>query len=99
VSVSFDGSVFVIELFGELDLRKVPELESVISEAEKSSAQTVLIDLSSLEFIDSSGLQVLVSAAERSRAGGTRVCFLRGGGQVGRVLELCGLGEFLHYLD
>ena len=99
LSLTFDDSLFLIELFGELDLAGAPELERVIARAEETAAGTILIDLSALNFIDSSGIRALLSAARRSRDGTDRLRFLRGGGQVDRTLELCGVVGRLPFLD
>jgi anti-sigma B factor antagonist len=99
LSLTFDNSLFLIELFGELDIGSAPELEGVIARAEETAAVTILVDLSALQFIDSSGIRALLSATECSRNGNDRLRFLRGSGQVKRTLELCGVEERLPILD
>lgn len=99
LSLSYDDAVFSIELFGELDLTAAPELEAVIQRAEGSKAREIVVDLSGLEFIDSSGIAVLIAAARRSRSNEGRLRFLRGTGQVEQVMSLCGLHERLPFLD
>jgi anti-sigma B factor antagonist len=98
-SLAYDDTLFVIELFGELDLAGAPKLEQVIARAEETSAVTIIVDLSALHFIDSSGIRVLMTASKRSRAGTDRLRFLRGTGQVMHAIELCGLDERLPFLD
>jgi anti-sigma B factor antagonist len=99
ITSSFDRELFAIELFGELDLASAPELEALIARAEETSATTILIDLSALRFIDSSGIGVLMRASEHSLSNGDRLRFLRATGQVERVLALCGLDHLLRFLD
>jgi anti-anti-sigma factor len=99
LSLTYDDSLFLIELFGELDLAGAPELERAIARAEETSAVTIIVDLSALHFMDSSGIRVLLTASKRSRAGTDRLRFLRGEGQVRRALELCGVEERLPFLD
>jgi len=99
VSLSFDGSLFVIELYGELDLTGAPEVERTIARAEETSAVTILVDLSGLGFIDSSGVRVLLTETKRSQAGSDRLRFLRGTGQIERTIALCGLGGRLPFVD
>lgn len=67
ISLLFDDSLFVIELYGELDLAGAPRLEQVIARAEESSAATILVDLSALQFIYLSGIRVLLTASRRPR--------------------------------
>jgi anti-sigma B factor antagonist len=99
ISLSFDEALFVIELFGELDMAGTEELEGVIAQAKKSSAVTILIDLSGLEFIDSSGIRILLSASGGFGPGTDRIRFLRGSGQVDRAIELCGIDGRMPFLD
>src|SRR4051794_7212373 len=47
---------------GEVDLEGVPALEAALEAAIRESAGALVIDLSEVEFIDSSGLQVLLRA-------------------------------------
>jgi anti-anti-sigma factor len=97
LSLSYDESVFLIELYGELDLASAPELEQVIERAEDTDAAEILIDLSGLKFIDSTGISLLTTASARSSDG--RLKLLRATGQVERVLKLCGLDEKLPFID
>jgi anti-sigma B factor antagonist len=99
VSLTYDHSLFVIEPFGELDLATADRLEDTIARALKSPAATVLVDLSGLHFIDSSGIRVLLHAARRARDEGRTLRFLRGADQVERTLALCGLERDLPFLD
>jgi anti-sigma B factor antagonist len=98
LSLAFDDSLFVIELYGELDLAGAPKLEHAIARAEETSAVRILVDLSGLHFIDSSGIRVLVTASKRSRSGTDRLRFLRGVGQVSDTIELCGLSDRLPFI-
>jgi anti-sigma B factor antagonist len=99
ISLSFDDALFVIELFGELDLAGTEELERVIARAKKTSAVTIIVDLSGLHFLDSSGIRVLLAACNGSGPEVDRLRFLRGTGQVERTLELCGVDGRIPYLD
>ena len=68
ISVGRDPQACVIRLEGELDLDSARSFEAELRRAEGSPVTTIVVDLSGLEFIDSSGISVLVYAAERSRA-------------------------------
>lgn len=56
-----DGTV-VIALTGELDMASAPELEEAIDRAIASAARSVIVDLRQLEFMDSTGIRLLVAA-------------------------------------
>src|SRR5436853_7912705 len=72
-----DGDTHVVELIGELDIAGAPRLEEELVAAEATDAASILVDLRSLEFIDSSGIRQLVMAADRS-AGTGRLTIIRG---------------------
>jgi len=81
-----------IEVEGELDLAVSDRLHAAL-EAAKGSPCHVLIDLGACDFIDSSGLAVLL-AASRACAAGNRQLLLYGvHGQVRRMLSVTGLSE------
>jgi len=92
-----EGDAQIIELIGELDLDGAPRLEEALREAEAGDATSIVVDLGSLEFIDSTGLRLLVIAAERSTEG--RFSLLRGPKQVHRVFEITDLVERLPFAD
>ncbi|MBW3609180.1 MAG: STAS domain-containing protein [Actinobacteria bacterium] len=87
----------IIELVGELDLDGAPRLDEALREAEASDATSIVVDLGGLDFIDSTGLRLLVMAAERSAHG--RFSLLRGPKQVHRVFEMTDLVDRLPFAD
>jgi anti-sigma B factor antagonist len=80
-----------LALDGELDLSNTPTLEAALAEA-IASEKKVLIDLGQLEFLDSTGISLLVSTLSRQDA--ERFSFLPSRSQsVARLLELTGLSR------
>jgi anti-sigma B factor antagonist len=77
----------VLALFGELDLASAPQLEYELTEAEALGTR-ILIDLSGLEFIDSSGLHMLLNANRRFERNGHELVLRRGPRAVQRLFEL-----------
>jgi anti-sigma B factor antagonist len=92
-----EGEALIIELVGELDLDGAPRLEEALREAEASDAASIVVDLGALDFIDSTGLRLLVMAAERCDDG--RFSLLRGPKQVHRVFEITDLVDRLPFAD
>ena len=74
----------VVSLDGELDAQTAPELAAVLSRAEGDSRR-VVIDLSRLRFIDSSGLHVLMTGAGTENGRRIVIC---PPGNVARVLSI-----------
>ena len=93
-----DGDAHVIELLGELDIAGADYLEQELLSVEASDAESILIDLRGLEFIDSTGIRLLVMAADRCHADG-RLTLLRGPRQVHRVFEITDLVSRLPFAD
>ncbi|MGH2917006.1 MAG: STAS domain-containing protein [Solirubrobacteraceae bacterium] len=92
-----DGDMYVIELHGELDLDGAPAVEEELLRSEDSDATSIVVDLSRLEFIDSTGIRLIVMAAKRCDEG--RLTLLRGPKQVHRVFEITDLADRLPFAD
>jgi anti-sigma B factor antagonist len=94
------GGIHVLALSGELDLESAPELASRIDRARGSGVRRVLVDLSDVDFCDSTGLRALMGAEQELRiAGGRLTVVCPGGGQVARLLDLTGTREALHVFE
>jgi anti-anti-sigma factor len=92
-TAELEGGVRVVEIRGELDLATAPELEGPLEEAVRA-AEPLLIDLSGCEFIDSTGIAMIVRAWQQLADGngeGNRVVICSANDQVRRVLEITGL--------
>jgi anti-sigma B factor antagonist len=83
-----EGDGIVLSLHGELDLTSAPIFERELRAAESASPVRLVVDLSGLEFMDSTGLRALLLARERAGGNGHRLTLRRGPRQVQRVLEL-----------
>ena len=94
-----DGVLHTIRLEGELDLATAEDLERELLRVEGSDALSIVLDLSALEFIDSTGVRLLLQADERSRANSNRLALLRGPRAVQRVFELTGILDRLPFAD
>ena len=89
-----DGQVH-IELRGELDLSTVGKVEDELRRVEADAPPLVVLDLSGLSFLDSSGLRCVVRADERARDKGRRLVLVRGPNAVQKVFEITRLEERL----
>ncbi|HYG96485.1 MAG TPA: STAS domain-containing protein [Solirubrobacterales bacterium] len=88
-----EHGVRTIFVRGELDLSTAPTLEGPLEEALSSDEGSVLIDLSQCEFIDSTGIALIVRAWQRLSGGenGRALVICSQNDQVRRVLEITGL--------
>lgn len=87
----------VIALKGELDLDGADRVTEELERAEASDAAQIVLDLSQLTFMDSSGVRLIVCANLRSRADGDRLRLIRGSPRVQRVFELTGVLDRLPF--
>ena len=93
-----DGLVHVA-LVGELDLSTVAKVQEELRRIEVNSPATVVVDLSKLTFLDSTGLRCIVTADERAREQGRRIVVVRGPDAVQRVFAITRLEERLEMVD
>jgi len=95
-----DGAeAVVIEVSGELDLASSPALEQELERGAGSEAELLVVDLRRLEFMDSTGLSVLVRAHQRAAEADRRFVVVKGPPQVQRLLDLTGVAERLTLVD
>jgi anti-sigma B factor antagonist len=91
-----DGGIRVVSVAGELDIATAPQLCARLDASRAGRRPRLLVDLTKVEFCDSTGLRALLGAASEVRAHGGRfaiVCPLDG--DVARLLEVVGAGEWL----
>lgn len=89
--VQGDGTELLI-VGGELDVETAPELQRALAEAAARKASVVL-DLANLEFIDSSGIGVLVRAELQATRDGRRLLLRNIPPQAARILSIAGLAS------
>ena len=95
-SESLDGAIKV-SLQGELDLASVNRIEEHLISIDARGPAKIVVDLSGLAFIDSSGLRVLLLADARAREHGYELALLPGGESVQRVFEMTGANDLLRF--
>lgn len=94
VRSSRNGGGHVVALAGELDLANADTAESALESSLEDPAVRVVVDMRELEFIDSTGIALLVAALGGEE--GKRIAFIPSSAPaVTRVLELTGLAHRL----
>ena len=83
-----------LELTGEIDAHTAPQLGDHLDPLPGDGGPVVL-DVHGIEFIDSSGLRVLVEAHQRAASSGRGLVIHRPSVAVKRLLEISGLSEHL----
>lgn len=92
-----DGTV-VLRLIGELDIASAPQLEAEFGAAIPLAGR-VTLDLSGVEFIDSSGLRTLLAVAGRATEQHRELTIRRPSIEVQRIFELSGIDGRLPLVD
>ena len=76
---------------GEIDLATVPELERAIDSVFEADSTSLVIDLTSSSFMDSTGLKALVMANRRYQESGRGFALAIDGGPISRLIDLSGV--------
>ncbi|HEX8156077.1 MAG TPA: STAS domain-containing protein [Solirubrobacteraceae bacterium] len=89
----------IVALFRELDLRAADELQAVLDRACAGENARVCLDLSGLQFIDSTGLAIVIRSHQATVAAGGAFAVVCAAGTVRRTLEMTGLMTMLNVAE
>jgi anti-sigma B factor antagonist len=90
-----EGNVTIVSFRGEFDYAEMGMAQEEICAAEAQESPVLVLDLSDLEFMDSSAVRVILQADSRARADGRRLALVTGTGPPHRVLSILGLTDRL----
>ena len=96
IEIRDDGPLLVLTPCGELDLASVPEVERALA-AHAAGRPALVVDLSRLTFMDSTGIRMLVELWQRRD--GTAMAFVAPAEPVGRVLDVTGVRSLLAWVE
>jgi len=85
----------IITVSGEVDLATSPELDVAIIGALESGTQSLVIDLSDVSFMDSSGLGVIVRGLKRCREADKDLDLVISNERVLKVFGITGLDQVI----
>lgn len=94
-----DPGILKIAVSGEMDLYNSSELKSLLTKQLEEGTEPLLLDLHDLNYIDSSGISVLLYAFTQSKKRQLALCFINVRGSVKRVIELTSLSGFFPIAD
>jgi anti-anti-sigma factor len=99
ISTSERDGRSVVLIRGELDLATAPDLDKVVNER-LDAGDEVVVDVRELDFMDSSGLRVLVRAHARTEGDGHfRIVRPTPGGPIARIFAIAGVESQLNLID
>ena len=88
-----DGDTLVVRLTGELDLYNADELRAAVYGAAEEGPGRLVIDLSGVDFIDSTALGTILKAAAQLDESGANLGVVAPEGPVRRLLEMTNLTQ------
>jgi len=92
---SLTRELALVSVSGELDLYTAERVQAGIDEAGAVGADTVIVDLSGISFIDSTALGMLVQETKRLEGRGHSLVLVTNDPRTRRVLEVTGLNRVL----
>ncbi|MGQ0776408.1 MAG: STAS domain-containing protein [Pseudonocardiales bacterium] len=95
VNLEFEGDVAIVSFSGEFDYAELQAAQDEIHAAEQAAPSVILLDLTGLDFMDSSAVRVILQATGRAREDDRRFALIIGTGPPHRVLSILGLTEQL----
>lgn len=85
------GEAVVFQPAGDVDLSTSPDLRKLLLAAGKENCAVVAVNLSGVEYMDSSGVAVLIEGLKASQAGAKSFLLLQPSPSVMKVLQLARL--------
>lgn len=98
ITVSKHGTTTTIALAGEWDLAEQKSTRNAIRDALRQSPECLVLDLSQVSFIDSSGIRVVLELHQRSTQRNVHLVIVPGPRAVRRPFEILGLTDRLPFL-
>ncbi len=90
-----DGNGTVVAVTGELDVSTAPQLEGELQQLIDGGAANLVVDLSAIDFLDSTGLGVMVKALKWAREAGGGLRVVATEERITKVFTITGLDEVM----
>ena len=95
VSTREESGRTVVAAIGEVDVYTAPTLDEELTRLVDAGASSLVIDLSGVDFLDSTGLSVIVKALEAVRSRDGRLDVVVTAERVAKVFRITGLDEMV----
>jgi anti-sigma B factor antagonist len=99
VEESVAGTWHTLTLSGELDLASAPAFAESVERIGMSPTEGVVLDLSAVTFLDSSGIHTVIALQQRCQKQDVALRIIPGPAQVQHIFALCGLLEHLPFIE
>jgi anti-sigma B factor antagonist len=97
--VRHEGQAIVLELVGEIDMQCSMELRSKFMELFQDKPAVLVVNMTKVEFMDSSGLATLVEALKWCRRNGSQLKLVGLAQRVRNILEISRLESVFQIYD
>lgn len=97
--ITTEGAVRVVHLHGPVDVSRAMDLRELLGAQIDGPDARVLLDLTDVPLIDSSGIGILVTAHRRADSQGARFAVAGAAGTVARVFEMTRTNKLLSLFD
>ncbi len=94
-----DGDSTIVGAQGEVDVFSAPQLDAELSSLVADGYARLVVDLSGVAFLDSTGLGVLVKALKHAREAGGWVHLVVSSGRIRKIFEITGLDASIPIFD
>ena len=99
VQTQSEGSSALVTIRGDFDLQVAARVADELAEVEATGPDLLVIDLSGLSFMDSSGMGVIAAAQARATEAGRRLLVVKPPPTVRRAFDLSRFGEMITIVD
>lgn len=99
IDVKREGQARVVTLAGEIDLRTSPTLHARLLEEVESRPQRIILDLSGVTYVDSSGVGTMVDVKRQTERRGGKMALVGLQSRVKAVFEVTRLDNFFEICD
>ncbi len=99
VGTRTEGSAAVLQLSGEIDMKTSALVKTKLKELFSAKPKVLVVDLSAVTFMDSSGLATMVGALKQCRVSGSRLKLAGLTQDVRNIFEICRLEKIFDIYD
>ncbi len=93
------GGASVVSAVGEVDVFSAPDLDAALEAALAGGSARLVVDLSGVSFLDSTGLGVLVKALKGARDAGGSLHLVVASDRIRKIFEITGLDASMSIFD
>ena len=99
IHTELNGDAARLTLVGELDMATAPRVEEAVADVLAKGARDVIVDLSGLAFVDSSGLRLFITLNDRAAAEAWTLGLIRPPARSFAVFQITGADQNLPFIE